>query len=298
MYFALDFVFYCALLFLFFLCFSSCIVVTRQKQVKIIEQFGRFVSCKEAGLSLKLPSPIQKVACIVEMDIQLWKEDLSLKTSDNLFINFPMTLKVQVVDPVKAHYELSSPQSTILSQVANTVRSEAGRYDFLTLYEVKNELENKVIAELEETILEYGYKIVGILIDEPIPSPEVRQAYDGVTVSKRNLETARNNAEAEKVKRITEAEAEKQAKELYGQGIAAQRNAIAEGFIESIEKIAESIGTDNKELAASFLLQMTKYDTIRDAAKEGAMIICDGSVTSEFNSTMNLQQLFKEKKAE
>ena len=37
----------------------SMIVITSQQNVKLIETFGRFTSVRQAGLSIKLPWPIQ-----------------------------------------------------------------------------------------------------------------------------------------------------------------------------------------------------------------------------------------------
>lgn len=271
---------------------ATCIVITKQKTVNIIEQFGRYVSTKEAGISLKLPAPIQTVATTIDMNIISLKEKLELKTKDNLFITYPVALQVQVLDPVKACYELEQPHKQILSFVGSFIRSEAGKHEFIELYALRNELEEEVIKHLGDKLAEFGWQIKAVLVDEPIPSQDVRKSYDAVSESLRNLEAARNNAEAQKVSLIAEAEAQKEAKKLYGEGISDQRDAIATGFSESISKLAKSMGT-TEELAAAFLLQMTKFDTIRESSTNGSLIITDVQSNFELNNTLNLQNTFR-----
>ncbi|HHR6469872.1 TPA: SPFH domain-containing protein [Providencia alcalifaciens] len=275
----------------FWLC--TCIVITKQKTVKIIEQFGRYVSTKEAGISLKLPAPFQLVAKTLDTNILSLKERLELKTKDNLFISYPVALQIQILDPVKACYELENPNQQILSFVGSFIRSEAGKHNFMDLYGLKNELEDEIITHLGAKMAEFGWQIKAVLVDEPIPSEAVRKSYDSVSESQRNLEAAKNQAEAQKVTLIAEAEAQKEAKRLYGEGIAAQRDAIATGFSESISKLAQSMGTTN-ELAAAFLLQTTKFDTIRESATKGSLIITDVQSDFELKNTLNLKNTFKD----
>lgn len=270
----------------------TCLVVTKQKTVKIIEQFGKYVSTRQAGLSFKLPSPIQKVAHVLDLNLIELKEKLKLKTKDNLFIEYPVTLQIKVIDPLKACYELENPKSQILSYVGNFIRSEVGKHEFMSIYGIRDELENEVLEHLGEKIKTFGWEIFAVLVDEPNPSADVRKSYDAVNESLRNLEAARNNAESNKIKLVKDAEAQKEAKRLYGEGIAAQRDAIAEGFSDSVYKISQSMKV-SPELAAAFLVQMTKFDTIRDSSEKGHLIITDVKSNFEFENTINLKNFIE-----
>lgn len=270
----------------------SCIVITKQKTVKIIEQFGKYVATKEAGLSFKLPSPIQKVAHTLDLNLIELKEKLKLKTKDNLFIEYPVTLQIKVIHPFKACYELENPRSQILSYVGNFIRSEVGKHEFMAIYGIRDELENEVLEHLGDKIKSFGWEIVAVLVDEPNPSAEVRRSYDAVNESLRNLEAAKNNAEANKIKLVKDAEAQKEAKRLYGEGIASQREAIAQGFSQSVYKISQSMEV-SPELAAAFLVQMTKFDTIRDSSEKGHFIISDVKSNFEFENTINLKNFIE-----
>jgi regulator of protease activity HflC (stomatin/prohibitin superfamily) len=62
-------------------------------------------------------------------------------------------------------------------------------------------------------------------------------AMNRVVESEKLKEAAYNEADAEKIKQVKEAEAEKESKILLGEGMAGQRMAIAKGFKESVDMI-------------------------------------------------------------
>src|SRR5699024_4018847 len=77
---------------------------------------------------------------------------------------------------------------------------------------------------------------------------------------------AQSLAEADKIKRVTQAEAEAESKRLQGEGVAAQRKAIALGIAEQYEMLRK-VGIEN---SAEQLLLMTQYfDTMQDVARNG-----------------------------
>lgn len=263
---------------------STSIVITKNKTVRILETFGKFSGIREPGLSLKLPAPFQTVSNTVAMYIQEIKIGLELKTSDNLFIKYPVTVQYKVTDPQKATYELEDAPKQILSYISNLVRSEVGKRSFLELYNVRNEIQDEILKVLADKISGFGFQIVDVLVNEPIPSEDVQNSYNSVTASERQREATKNLAEAKRITLIAEAEAQKESKKLQGEGIAAQRNAIASGFKTATEDISHSLGISN-ELAVMMILQLNKFDTIRDAANgHGTVIITDASANGELTA--------------
>lgn len=268
---------------------KSTIVITHNKTVKIIESFGKFSHYKTPGLSFKWPAPFQVVAKTLQTNIYPLENTLKLKTKDNLFITYPVTVQVKVQDPVKAAYELEDPNDQILSYISNLVRTEVGKRDFMELYGVRDEIQTEIQTSLSEKLSDFGFEIVNVLVDEPEPSDDVRASYDSVTQSKRALEAAENNANAVKITRVAEAEAEKQAKKLYGEGIAEQRNAIAQGFGDSVEIISKDLGITPLQ-ALDYMTKLFKYDTIRDSSNNHATVIItdigDGNNGDEISKLM------------
>lgn len=271
----------------------SVVVVTKTKNVSIIEQFGQYKGYKTAGLSFKMPWPIQTVANVLALNIQQLKTNLELKTSDNLFIQYPINIQFQVIDPEKANYELDDPEKQIRSYVNNLIRSEVGKKTFLELYNVRDEIKHVVEEVLSQQMKDFGFKIVDVLVDEPIPTEEVQNSYNSVTASEREKEAAKNRAEASRISIIADAEAQRESKRLQGEGIAAQRHAISVGFKEDTDSIANALGISN-EMATGVLIQLNKLDTLRDVSKgAGTLIISDSGSTSELKELSNLTAAMK-----
>lgn len=266
----------------------SCIVITKNKHVSVIVTFGKFAAIKEAGLSFKLPWPIQAVDKIVPLNILQLSTTLELKTNDNLFIKYPINVQYHVVDAEKAAYELDDPETQIISYVSNLVRSEVGKKTFLELYNVRDEIQDVIEEVLSSKMKEFGFRIVAVLVDEPIPTSDVQDSYNSVTASEREKEAAKNRAEASRIVTVAEAQAQKESKKLQGEGIADQRLAISRGFKESIESLSESLGVSN-EIALAMILQLNKFDTLRDVANaKGSLIISDAGTNSELKELTSL----------
>lgn len=260
----------------------SCVVITKNKHVSVIVTFGKFSTVKEAGLSFKLPWPIQAVDKVLPLNILQLSTTLELKTNDNLFIKYPINVQYHVVDAEKAAYELDDPETQIISYVSNLVRSEVGKKTFLELYNVRDEIQDVIEEVLSAKMKEFGFRIVAVLVDEPIPTSDVQNSYNSVTASEREKEAAKNRAEASRIVTVAEAQAQKESKKLQGEGIADQRLAISRGFKESIESMSESLGVSN-EIALAMILQLNKFDTLRDVAHgKGSLILSDAGTGTEF----------------
>lgn len=266
----------------------SCIVITKNKHVSVIVTFGKFSTVKEAGLSFKLPWPIQAVDKVLPLNILQLSTTLELKTNDNLFIKYPINVQYHVVDAEKAAYELDDPETQIISYVSNLVRSEVGKKTFLELYNVRDEIQDVIEEVLSAKMKEFGFRIVAVLVDEPIPTSDVQNSYNSVTASEREKEAAKNRAEASRIVTVAEAQAQKESKKLQGEGIADQRLAISRGFKESIESLSESLGVSN-EIALAMILQLNKFDTLRDVSHgPSTVILSDVGTGSELKELTSM----------
>lgn len=270
---------------LFVLWMATAVLVVKQKSAAVIEFFGRFYAVKRSGLRLKFPWPfaLERRGVHgerVNLRLRELKEVVSVKTLDNAFVSFPVAVQYRVMpDRVKeAFYELDDAEGQIVSFVLNVVRTEGAKLSLEQLYTAKQEVENAVKRELAERMNTYGFEIVNVLVDEPQPSHEVQAAFNRVIAAQREKEAAANEAEAQRIRLVGIAEAEKTSKRLQGEGIAAQRVAIAEGYHEAMNQLKESMPNTGEDTILAMLMMTNHWDTIRDAAsKEGNVIMVNGS---------------------
>jgi regulator of protease activity HflC (stomatin/prohibitin superfamily) len=192
-----------------------------------------------------------------------------------------MTLPVKVqyrasddgVGAVKAHYELEAPEKQIASYVLNNVRQTASGMEMTDLYANRDAVEQEVQLALSAQFARFGYIIENVLVDEPQPSTEVRDAFNQVIASKRLMEAARNEAEAQRIKLVGAAQAEAESKKLQGEGMAQMREAIARGLEEAMRTM-QNAGLSTEQ-SIQLLSDTNRLDTITSAAAHGNTIILD-----------------------
>lgn len=268
----------------------SCFFIVNGKTAAILETFGRpHHFGRKPGLNFKMPFPITSVVGIVNLQLQEIYSEVSVKTKDNAFMLLPVTVQYRASDEaigsVKAFYELESPEKQISSYVLNNVRQTASTMEMDDLYINRNAIEASVESVLQERFKQFGYIIVSVLIDEPQPSEDVRDAFNRVIASKREKEAAKNIAEAKRIELVGVAQAEKESKKLQGEGVASMRRAIAEGLKESMQEIKAS-GLDINQ-ALSLIMDTNRLDTIDTAATHGNVLITDiNSGAKELSTTV------------
>ena len=139
------------------------------------------------------------------------------------------------------------------------------------LFEQRGDIERSVQEELLEQFAGYGFEIVNVLVDEPQPSVEVKQAYNAIITNQRLEEAAKHEAGAIRAKLVGEAEAEAESKRLAAAAIADAARQIAEGRADAIKTLSTA-GVDEKE-ALSFLETIIRVDGVVDASKNGNLIL-------------------------
>jgi regulator of protease activity HflC (stomatin/prohibitin superfamily) len=143
------------------------------------------------------------------------------------------------------------------------------------LYKNKSSIQSAVETELSEKFTTFGKEIRAVLVDEPSPSHSIQEAYNQVIASKRLMEAAQNEAEADRIRLVGKAQAEAQSKKLQGEGIAQMRREIANGMKDSMEAIRQAAPKLDDAHVIDFLNTINRLDTITNAATHGNTILVD-----------------------
>lgn len=264
---------------LFFL--FGILFIVEQQTVSIIERFGKFVGLARPGLNVKLPYPISVVAKKASLRITQSDHQLGIKTKDNAFIKLPVITQLKVIEEkvVESFYKLDDPINQINSFILNIIRSKAATLDLEDIYTKKDEIAHYVTESLQSKIEDYGYEIIDILVDEPEPSPEVKEAYNNVIASQRELDASRNQAEAKKILLIGEAEAEARSLELKAESYAKQRKVISRGLSEALDELKSK--DIDPHYVLEFIAGIDYRDALRDVSKSNSSTLVFSSNPKE-----------------
>jgi regulator of protease activity HflC (stomatin/prohibitin superfamily) len=264
-----------------------------QSTAVIIERFGKFRKVSGAGLNVKVPL-IDRVATRIPLRIQQMDVEVETKTKDNVFTAVSLSVQFHVITDsvVDAYYRLSKPTRQIESYVFDVVRAKVPTLALDEVFEKKDDIADAVNEELSDAMAAFGYAIVKALVTDVNPDEDVKKAMNAINAARRNQDAALAQAEAEKIKVVKAAEAEAESKRLQGEGIAAQRKAIADGLKESIEGIREGLGAETSDSAMMLLLTTQHYDAMREiGAKSNTIMLQSGpsavaSITDEIREAI------------
>jgi regulator of protease activity HflC (stomatin/prohibitin superfamily) len=117
---------------------------------------------------------------------------------------------------------------------------------------------------LDNSMHEYGYTIVKVLISDIVPDPKVKAAMNDINAAAREREATVSRAETNKLLAVKQAEAE--SKRLQGEGIANQRKAIIAGLKDSIEDFSKAVAGATPQDVMQLVLVTQYFDTLKDIA--------------------------------
>lgn len=241
-----------------------------QEHKGLVTRFGKHVRTNdEPGLKIKIPF-IEQVDKISLQEFQE-EETLETKTTDNLFVKLPIAIHYQVSDPATYNFKKGNPVKLMKKAVAGAVREYTSGKEFQELYDERQQIKEGVIKEIAEQVSGFGIQLNDIIIDEPQASDEVKSTFDKVRSSELEKEVAKNDAEADYVRRVRAADADKERNIRIGEGVAGFREKIASGY-SALRKQLVSDGVD-PAAADRFMEEAMRLDTLRDIGDKGNMVI-------------------------
>lgn len=245
--------------------FFGTFFTVEQQSAAIVERFGRYRRTAHAGLNIKLPF-IEAIRQRVNLKVQQLIVEVETKTKDNVFVKMPVAVQYHVTDGREADsiYKLEDHQSQIESYVLDVVRAKVPTLTLDEAFEKKDDVGNDVKQQLGDSMRTYGFTIDNALVRDVDPAENVKNAMNEIQTQQRLQVAAAAKGEAAKIIAVKNAEAEKETKKLQGEGVAAEREAIAEGIKKSTEMLVEASGGQVDAAQAMTTLLMTQYfDTLR-----------------------------------
>lgn len=251
----------------------STVFIVQQQTVIIIERFGKFHKQVDAGIHIRAPFGIDKIATKIPLRVQQDTLEIETKTKDNVFVTMNVSTQFVVSENnvSDAFYKLQSPVLQIRSYIEDALRAAVPTLTLDELFEKKDEIALHVQTQVAEEMGSYGYKIIKTLITSVEPDSEVKASMNEINAAQRKRAAAQELAEADRIKTVTAAKAEAEKDQLHGEGIAKERKAIVDGLTESFAELKQSGLTESEVM--SILLTNQYLDTLDSFAKYGATSI-------------------------
>lgn len=265
-----------------------------QAHVAVVTQFGKFKRTLQPGLNLVNPFT-NKVAMVIPVQNRTESLQFAAITEDQAAVHFTATIIFTVAGHEEETIKLvafkfideASFSTALSSAVEASVREFVAGKKQAEVLGLRQSIVDHAKHTLDDQLASWGYLLVDLTVNDIAFDPEVMKSMSRV-VSAKNAQTAAEfEGQALLIARTKQAEAEgkalviaahngAEAARLRGEGIAAQRAAIADGLTQSGQRLAEA-GLDVSVLAFSLWTE-----ALRDIAANGSgnTIFLDGGLES------------------
>jgi prepilin-type processing-associated H-X9-DG protein len=282
-------IFFFAILFL--LIFLSFVTV-QQGTVAVITVFGKYRRILTPGLSMKIPF-IEKVYRKISIQNRSAELGFQAVTIDQANVNFTAMLLYAVVNQQEESIKNvafkfvddKNLMQALVRSIEGSVRAFVATKKQSEVLSLRRDIVEAVKEQLDVMLEEWGYHLLDLQLNDITFDEEVMRSMAKVVASNNLKAAAENEGQALLITRTKAAEAEgnfikisaqaeKDASQLKGEGIALFRQEVAKGMAGAAKEMEEA------KLDSSLILFSMWTEAVKNFAQEGKgnVIFLDGSV--------------------
>lgn len=248
---------------------SSWVQIVQPNTVKVKEVFWKYTGVLRQWLNFVIPF----ITRVIRQD--LFRKNLTVEvdgiTSDNVTVFVWLNVIYYVQDDendskewtiYKSVYSINDPKTMMSSTIDEQLRAMVSGFDHKEIFSKREEIGKAIEENLREKLSQFGYTLDSIQVRNIKLDNSVMIAMNKVVESLKLKEAALNEWEAEKIRQVKKAEADKEAKILIWQWMAGQRMEIAKWFKESIDLIMSSDKSLTWDKILKFLLDSSRIETL------------------------------------
>ena len=179
----------------------------------------------------------------------------SVITKDNVVTEINAILYFQIVDPMRAMYEIQNLPDAIEKLTQTSLRNIIGEMDLDETLTSRDTINNKLRIILDEATNKWGVKVNRVELQDINPPRDIRdegQKEATIRESEGRMQQAINHAEGERQAQVLHAKAEAEAKLL-----------TAEAEAQAIRKIAQAVEGSGAN-PAQYLIAVRYLETLKE----------------------------------
>ncbi len=271
--------------------------IVQQSETRVVERLGKYHRTLQSGINFILPIidrarpvysryerngldgtiVVTKLSDKIDLREQVYDfPKQSVITKDNVTTTINALLYFQIVEPVKAVYEIDNLPNAIEKLTQTTLRNVIGELELDETLTSRDTINSKLRAVLDDATNKWGVKVNRVELQDITPPESVRRSMEQQMQAERERRAkvleARGQKEAmilqsegEKESQINQAEAERQTQILKAQGDADARILQATAEAEAIRKVAEAIAATKTD-PATYMLVSRYIETLKEMA--------------------------------
>ena len=294
------------------------IKIVSQSETLIVERLGKYNRTLNAGINVILPIIEKAKETIarrqdgrliatsrIDMREQVYDFDKqSVITKDNVMTEINALLYFQIVDPMKAVYEIQNLPVAIEKLTQTTLRNVVGEMELDETLTPRDTLNSKLRNVLDDATNKWGVKVNRVELQDITPPESIRRTMELQMQAERNRraeilkaegekQAQILNSEGEKQAEINAAEADKQANILKAEGEAKAKVLQAEAEAAAIRNISEAVA-DRGADPVNYLLAVKYIEALKEVAsgQENKTVYLPYEATNVLGSLGGIKDLF------
>jgi len=269
--------------------------IVQQSETMIVERLGKYHRTLSSGFNIIIPifdKPRQITWRYVREDYDgrkvvmfRQKDRIDLRetvydfprqnviTRDNVGTEINALLYFQIMDPVKATYEIQNLPDAIEKLTQTTLRNVIGEMDLDDTLTSRDIINSKLRTILDDATNKWGVKVNRVELQDINPPRDIRDAMEKQMRAERDRRAMILEAEGKKKAQILEAEGykesqinkaegEKKSAILRAEGEAEARIKVARAEAEAIGKIKEAVGGTSEPI--QYMVAIKYIDTLQN----------------------------------
>lgn len=285
-------------------------VTVQQGTVAVITIFGKYRRILTPGLSMKIPF-IEKVYKKISIQNRSVELGFQAVTIDQANVNFTAMLLYAVINQTEESIKNvafkfvddKNLMQALVRSIEGSVRAFVATKKQSEVLSLRRDIVEAVKEQLDVMLEEWGYHLLDLQLNDITFDEEVMRSMAKVVASNNLKAAAENEGQALLITRTKAAEAEgnfikisanaeKEAAQMRGQGIALFREEVAHGMAEAAKQMQES------NLDTSLILFTMWTEAVKDFAVHGKgnVIFLDGSIEGMDKTMKQMMALTQKEK--
>lgn len=289
-----------------FLVLAIAIIVLGAKSVPqgqewTVERFGRYTRTLRPGFNVILPviDTIGRKLIIMEQVLDVDPQEVI--SADNAMVTTDAVCFFQVIDPVKASYEVNNLNGAMKNLVMTNIRAVLGSMELDAMLSNRDMINTALLVKVDEATSPWGVKVTRIEIKDIRPPTDLVDAMANQMKAEREKRAIILRAEGEREAAIKVAEGEKRAQILQAEGHreaafleAEAREREAQAEAKATQYVSDAIAAGNSQAINYFVAQKYVDALGKLAASDNSKVVLMPLEASQvIGSLAGIQELIK-----